>query len=104
MKLRTIAIGQGTMLVTNEDFLNGYQAGHLACMLDCRAFALGHYTCTNDNITAIMMEKLEDVGSKEQYNVGYCVGWIATFALKGDNAHVQADAGQEQARCSQEDC
>lgn len=89
-----MAIGNGTMLVDNEDFINGYQAGHLACMLDCRAFALGHYVSTNENITAIMMEKLENVNVPEQYSVGYCVGWIATFATKVDYMDTKVEDGQ----------
>lgn len=82
MEPRSMAIGKGNMLVDSEDFINGYQAGHLACMLDHRAFASGDYAITNENLTAIMMEKLENVDYKEQYSVGYCVGWIATFATK----------------------
>lgn len=87
MEPRTLAVGQGIMLVNSEEFLNGYQAGHLACTLDCRASALGHYALTNETLTALMMEKLEDVDCPEQYNVGYCIGWIATFATK--RPHVQ---------------
>ncbi len=80
MKPRTILIGQGTVLVNNEDFLNGYQAGHLAFSLDARLFQM-----TNEHIAAIMMEKLENIDCPEQYNIGYCIGWTATLATKGNN-------------------
>ncbi len=68
------------MLVNSEDFLNGYQAGHLAYMLVCRTFHV-----TNESITTIMMEKLESMDYPEQYSVGYCIGWIATFAIRGNS-------------------
>ncbi|MGH2507267.1 MAG: hypothetical protein ACRDHZ_07650 [Ktedonobacteraceae bacterium] len=83
MKPRTISIGEGTMLVNSEDFLNGYQAGYLAFLLDTRLFQM-----TNEHVTAVMMEKLEDIDSSEQYSVGYCIGWIATLATKGNNVSV----------------
>jgi hypothetical protein len=89
MEPRAIVIGQGTMLVDSEDFINGYQAGHLACTSDVR-----HYEITNENVTAILMEKLEDVDSPVQYSIGYCIGWIATFALKGNPASVKEETGQ----------
>jgi hypothetical protein len=94
-----MAVGQGTILVNNEDFINGYQAGHLACMLDCRAFASGYYASTNDNITEIMMEKLEDVDLPWQYGIGYCIGWIATFATK-DHSTPEPANGSETSRTS----
>lgn len=75
------------MLVNSEDFLNGYQAGHLAFSLDVRLFQV-----TNEHVTAIMMEKLEDIDCPEQYSIGYCIGWITTLATKGNSAPVQKQA------------
>lgn len=79
---RNIAVGKGSILVNNEEFVNGYQAGHLACSLDCRAVVAGRYQMTDETIAAVLMEQLENANCSEQYNVGYCVGWIATFATK----------------------
>ncbi len=73
-----IIIGKGNIIVDNEQFINGYQAGHIACTIDRRK-----YVMTSDNITGILKEKMEDVQEREQYSIGYCVGWISTFVLKG---------------------
>lgn len=78
MEVRTILIGQGTLLVNDEDFINGYQAGHMAYQLQAKAA-----TFTNTSVTEMMMEKLESLEFKEQYSVGFVVGWIATLASKG---------------------
>lgn len=80
---RVIVIGSCGVIVYSEDFINGYQAGLLSCILDCRLSFRGQYELTNESITAIIMERLEDVDHSEQYNMGYCIGWIATFATKG---------------------
>jgi hypothetical protein len=84
MEPRIITIGKGTMLVDNEDFINGYQAGHLACTLDCR-----HFPVTNENVIAIFMEKLEDIDLPWQYGLGYCIGWTATLTTKGNSIAFQ---------------
>ncbi|MGH2506443.1 MAG: hypothetical protein ACRDHZ_03355 [Ktedonobacteraceae bacterium] len=81
MEPRTILIGKGTLLVNSEDFINGYQAGHLAYQLQASTTIY-----TNTRVTEIMMEKLESMEFKEQYSIGFVVGWIATFATKGTTA------------------
>ncbi len=73
-----IQIGKGSILVDNEQFINGYQAGHIACTIDRRTYAM-----TSANITGILKEKMEGVQEREQYCIGYCVGWVATLASKG---------------------
>ncbi len=78
MKPRVILIGKGSVLVENEQFINGYQAGHMACRIDCRKYAM-----TSENITGILKEKMEDIRTNEQYCIGYCVGWIATLVIHG---------------------
>ncbi len=45
-----IIIGSGSIFVDNEQFINGYQAGHIACTIDRRKYAM-----TSDNITGILL-------------------------------------------------
>ncbi len=81
MEPRTILIGKGTLFVNDEDFINGYQAGHIARQLQASAAIY-----TNTSITEMMMEKLESLEFKEQYSVGFVVGWIATLVIKGQQS------------------
>lgn len=75
---RMIPIGNSSLLLTNEQFLNGYQAGHLAYMAD------GRITQFSDtSLITLIMDKLESLEHSEAYAVGYVVGWIVTFASKG---------------------
>lgn len=78
MTPRIITVGQGALLVTSLDFLNGYQAGHLSSMAAGRAVAF-----SDEELITLLMEKLESLDSPERSSVGYVVGWIATFACKG---------------------
>ena len=80
MQPRVITIGKGSVLVDNEHFINGYQAGSLAYRLDRKRFPI-----TSQNMLALLMDKLENIEKPEEYTVGYCVGWIAALALKGGN-------------------
>jgi hypothetical protein len=75
---RTILIGQGTLCINDADFINGYQAGHLAYQLQAKAA-----TFTNTSVTEMLMDKLASLELREQYSVGFVVGWIATLAIKG---------------------
>jgi hypothetical protein len=75
---RTILIGQGTLFIHDEDFINGYQAGHLSYRLQATTT-----TFTNTSVTEMLLDKLASVESREQYSVGFIVGWIATLVLKG---------------------
>jgi hypothetical protein len=74
---RTISVGNGSLLITDETFLNGYQAGHLSYMADGRAVQF-----SDSSLTALIMDKLESMDHPEAYCVGYVVGWISTFASK----------------------
>lgn len=86
---RTITIGTNTLILTDEDFLNGYQAGHLSYMAEFRMLAL-----TDISLTALLMAALEDMKHSEPYCMGFVVGWLATFACKsarsqeGEATHV----------------
>ncbi len=78
MKAKIVSIGSGALAITSEDFLNGYQAGHLAYMADVTKV---HFS--DRHVTSLLMEQLEDVDHSEPYNFGYVVGWLATLANKG---------------------
>ncbi|MEO7019118.1 MAG: hypothetical protein ABI234_03095 [Ktedonobacteraceae bacterium] len=74
---RNVAVGQGCMVMTSEDFVNGYQAGHLSYMLEARAV-----TVTDEALIALIMSRLASKDYSECYNAGYVVGWIAALASK----------------------
>lgn len=78
MKSTIVPVGSGSLAITSEDFLNGFQAGHLAYMADATKVC-----CSDRHLTSLLMEKLEDVDHTELYNFGYVVGWLATLANKG---------------------
>lgn len=86
---RTITVGTNALLLTSEDFLNGYQAGHLSYMAEFR-----NHTLTDSNLTELLMAALEDMQHSEPYCMGFVVGWLATFASKsaklpeGERPHV----------------
>lgn len=75
---RTIQIGNGLLLVTNLDFLNGYQAGHLAYMTEDRTVVF-----SDTRLITLMMDKLESLDDTEPYSVGYVVGWLVSLSCKG---------------------
>ena len=77
MEQRTILVGKGSILVESEHFINGYQAGSLAYRADQR-----RYIITNQTVTTVLIEKLENPDIPEQYGIGYCVGWIVALATK----------------------
>lgn len=74
---RTLTIGINVLVLTSEDFLNGYQAGHLSYMAEFRTLAL-----TDRALTELLLAALEDTGHTEAYCMGFVVGWLATFACK----------------------
>src|SRR5260370_34635339 len=78
MRAKIVPVGTGTILITSEDFLNGFQAGHLAHKIDYSTTQI-----SDRHLTSLLMEKLEDVDHTELYNFGYIVGWFATLAGKG---------------------
>lgn len=74
---RTITVGTNALVLTNEDFLNGYQAGHLSYMAEFR-----NHTLTDNTLTELLMAALEDTQHSELYCMGFVVGWVSTFACK----------------------
>lgn len=82
MKPRLEQVGTGSLLFTKLDFLNGYQAGHLAYMTEGRTIQF-----SDTSLTTFLMEKLENLEYTERYSVGYVVGWLVSFATKGRQQH-----------------
>jgi len=74
---RTIPIGANQLLLTDEDFLNGYQAGHLAYMAQDRARQF-----SDTSVRKFLMAMLENMDYSEAYCFGHVFGWIVTFASK----------------------
>ena len=73
-----VRVGNNTMYVTGEDFINGFQAGHLAYMRE-----RNKHNAEKD-LTHKMLEALERMEQTEKYSVGYVRGWIISFALRGE--------------------
>lgn len=73
-----IQFGNGGITATSRDFVDGYQAGHLAYVAEERITAP-----TDEQITALFLEKLEDMGHSSLYGVGYAIGWLNTLARRG---------------------
>lgn len=76
MKSTTVPMGRGSIIITSEEFLNGFNAGKLTHKNDDYAAP----AATDRHLTSLLMEKLEDVDHTELYNFGYLVGWLATLA------------------------
>ena len=79
MRAKIVPVGTGCILITSEDFLNGFQAGHLAHKIDYSTVQI-----SDRHLTSLLMEQLECVDHTELYNSGYIVGWFATLANKGN--------------------
>ncbi|SRR5579875_170720 len=84
---RNISVGANQLLLTDEDFLNGYQAGHLAYMADGRKIRF-----TDVSLRQFMMTMLENMEFSEPYCFGYVMGWIVTFAGKEPKQQDNASA------------
>lgn len=79
---RTVPVGAGSLVFSMLDFLNGYQAGHLAYMADGRPVLF-----TDETLRILVMDRLESLDHTERYCVGYVVGWIVSLATKGGPSH-----------------
>lgn len=78
MTPRVVPMGTGSLLMTTEDFLNGYQAGHLAYMTEGRKVQF-----SDESLITLIMDRLESLEYTEAYSVGFVVGWIVTLVSKG---------------------
>ncbi len=73
-----IRVGHNVVYVNGDDFVNGFQAGHLAYM---RERDRQH---DEDDLAVTVMDTLEDMTHPERRNIGYVVGWIVSFAFHGE--------------------
>ena len=87
MQGKPVAVGKGFILVTSEDFLNGYQAGHLEYRVNGQAV-----THSDEQITDLFFEKLEDMENSSLYGIGFAVGWLHTLASGGTTNHAASVA------------
>lgn len=78
MSAKLISIGNGFILLTHEEFASSYQAGHLAYMVEKHRLP-----CSDQQLTSLFLERLEDVHYSSPYGIGFIVGWIITLANKG---------------------
>ena len=91
---RTISIGSNQLLFTDEDFLNGYQTGHLAYMANGRAVRF-----SDTSLRKLLMAMLENVEFSDAYGFGYVVGWLVAFISKEPLPHMEEPgAGQGKQR------
>jgi len=74
---RNVPVGANQLLLTDEAFLDGYQAGHLTYMVNGRAMQF-----SDTSLRALLMAMLENMDFPEAYCFGYVVGWLVTFASK----------------------
>lgn len=91
MEEKPVSVGKGFVLAPHEDFLNGYQAGHLTYMA---ARTKHRELYTDDEITELFLEKLEDVTLSSLYSIGFAVGWLHTVASNGTTNHAASGATQ----------
>jgi hypothetical protein len=85
-------LGQATILLADDQFLNGYQAGHLCYMLDYRTKVL-----SDDEIYHFLAHNLLAPLHPQRWNAGYIIGWIITMHQKKTTPTVRSllVAGQE---------
>jgi len=70
-----IPVGEGTLVITDETFLKGYQTGRLAFMSEGRAIRF-----SDKDLTTLIMKTLEDMSYSEPHCVGFVTGWLIAFA------------------------
>jgi hypothetical protein len=74
---RNVSVGQGCIVMTSEDFVNGYQAGHLSYMLEARTVMV-----TDEALMTLIADRFANKDQSERYNAGYIVGWLAALVCK----------------------
>ena len=80
---RTVSIGQGSLVMSSEEFVNGYQAGHLAYMLESRAGVF-----TDEALINQIMMRLTSREHTIRYSAGYVVGLVTALASKDSKGNV----------------
>ena len=82
---RTIPVGANQLLLTDEAFLNGYQAGHLAYLAHDRATRF-----SDTSLRKLLLAMLDNLDFPEAYRFGFVVGWLLTFARSAPPDHALA--------------
>ena len=75
---RSLVLGYGVITVTSEDFLNGYQEGHLTYMVQDR-----NRQHSDESITALVLGHLESLEQSSLHGTGFIVGWLVTLVTGG---------------------
>lgn len=78
---KAISIGTGSILATNRDFVNGFQAGHLAYMAAMKRHPEPY---TDTYLVELFLNKLESMEYPSSYGIGFAVGWLNTLANRGN--------------------
>lgn len=65
-------LGTTTIQLHDDEFMNGYQAGHMAYGLDVQAKLL-----TDHDLYAFLSKHLLSVFSTDRFRAGYISGWYA---------------------------
>jgi hypothetical protein len=74
---RNVSVGQGCIVMTSEDFVNGYQARHLSSLLEARTEMV-----TDEALLTLIRDRFASQDHRERYNAGYIVGWLAALVCK----------------------
>lgn len=67
-------IGNATIIVTDDDFVNGYQIGYLRYHVDYKGRDL-----TDRDIYSYIMRTCLDVQHSDRSNAGRIAGWVAAM-------------------------
>lgn len=76
--IRPLVLGRGVITVTSEEFLTGYQEGHLTYMVQDRS-----KQHSDESITALVLEQLESLDHSSLHGTGFIVGWLVTLVTRG---------------------
>lgn len=74
-----IRFGKGIVIATDRDFVNGFQAGHLAYMAAIKHHPEPH---TDIYIVELLLERLEDIRLSSAYGIGFALGWLKELATR----------------------
>ena len=63
---------------TDEDFVNGYQAGSLTY-----ARSASTHQQTDATITSLLVQTMDSIGQSDRYSAGFVLGWLNSLGEKG---------------------
>ncbi len=76
---RIIQIGNTAIHATNQDFIQGFEAGNLA-------FQANQEPYTDEEVMQLILDKLEDLNCSTSFGLGFSVGWLNALARDGGKA------------------